>query len=476
MLIKRVIETLNSTCNINLNTKVVLGFSGGADSVCLLDILTEIGFRVTIAYFNHQLRRGVEEEMHFVKNTADKYKINFIIGSENITALAKKNHQGIEEAARFYRYQYLFKTAKESNSVGVFVAHHADDQVETILMNLIRGTGLNGLIGMDFVSSNKFSDSMPIIRPMLDIWKDEILLYCRENHLTFMVDETNEDEIYSRNRIRGSLIPTLEKYNPKIKQGLIRMGTILHDDYEFLMQYSENALGKAVQRSKPGFAEIDVLAFSSYPVSIQRNMINCLLHEFFEMENNKSFYLIENIRKVLIGGIISNYSEVMHNLHVLVEKSSGYLYSDVDDLQDVHALFLLGENTQIIKQGVTNINNTWCITGELLPIDQVENIFRQNKNMYSVYIDANSVGEQLFLQKWQKGIRYAPLGLSGHSMKLSDFWINKGFPKRKRDNWPLVISEGKLIWVPGFQPAFCVRITESTRQVLKLSVEKISSS
>ena len=474
MLIEKVTETLKNTCTFNPSTKILLGFSGGADSICLLDILSKIGFQATIAYFNHQLRTGVEEEMQFVKNTADKYKLDFIIGSENIAALAKKTHQGIEETARFYRYQFLFKAAKESNAMGVFVAHHADDQAETILMNLIRGTGLNGLIGMDLVSPSDFSDSIPIIRPMLTIWKDEILLYCRENQLSFMVDETNTDEVYIRNRIRGGLIPTLEKYNPKIKQGLIRMGTILHDDYEFIAQYSENGLDNIVQRSRLGFVEIDVLVFGNYPVSIQRNMINRLLHDFFIVENNISFNLIENIRKVLIGEKANNYSKIMHDLHVLVEKNSGYLYIDLHDLQEDDELFL-SENKQIKNQGVTSINDTWCITSEVLTIDQVEGIFDQNKNMYVVYLDANSAGEQLFLQNWRKGIRYAPLGLSGHSMKLSDFWINKGFPRRKRINWPLIISKGKLIWVPGFQPAFCVRITESTEQVLKLSIEKITS-
>ncbi|MCJ7650707.1 MAG: tRNA lysidine(34) synthetase TilS, partial [Candidatus Lokiarchaeota archaeon] len=440
MLIERVIESLKNTGNFDPNTKILLGFSGGADSICLLDILSKIGFQINIAYFNHQLRAGVDEEIQFVKNTADKYKLDFIIGSENISVLAEKGHQGIEEAARFYRYQFLFKTAKESNARGVFVAHHADDQAETILMNIIRGTGLNGLIGMKLISSSEFSDSIPIIRPMLNIWKDEILLYCRDNQLPFMVDETNKDENFKRNRIRGNLIPTLERYNPKIKQGLIRMGTILHDDYEFLVDFSENALNNVVQQSREGFVKIDVLAFSNCPVSIQRNIVNQLLHDFFNTENNTSFDLVENIRKVLIGEKASKYSKIMQDLNVLVEKGSGYLFASLHDLLEENDLYLLNENSQIKKQGVTIINDFWCITSEILPVKKVESVFSQNKNMYIAYLDANSVGEQLFLQKWHKGIRFAPLGLSGHSMKLSDFWINKGLPKRKRDNWPLVIS------------------------------------
>ncbi|MDO9545253.1 MAG: tRNA lysidine(34) synthetase TilS [Pelolinea sp.] len=453
--------------------QIVLGFSGGADSVCLLEILSRIGFQVRIAYFNHQLRAAVEKEIQFVKNTANRYALDFTIGTENILSLAKNKGRGIEETARFYRYQFLFDIAKESNAKAVIVAHHADDQVETILMNLIRGTGLNGLIGMDMVSFSEFSTSIPIIRPILNSWKIEILDFCKENRLSFMIDETNEDEEFTRNSLRGSLIPMLEKYNPNIKQGLFRMGMILRDEYDFLTKCADNAVDNVVQRSRQGFVEMDALEFGKYAVSVQRNVIDRLLDTYFNLENTKSFNLIENIRKVLIGEVNSNYSKLLDGLQVVLEKNSGYLCVDIHDLEEEDELFLQNENTRVVNQGVTAINDTWRITSEVLPIDQVKNIFGKNENMYIAYLDANSLRDHLELRKWKEGIRYAPLGLSGHSMKLSDFWINKGFPKRKRANWPLVISSEEIIWIPGFQPAYSVRITRRTKNVLKLSVDRI---
>jgi tRNA(Ile)-lysidine synthase len=473
MLVKNITETLFNACRIKPNDLVILGFSGGADSVCLLDALSKMKCHFRIAYFNHQLRKTVDREVHFVKNIALKYAVECSIGSEDIFSLAKKNNKGIEETARFYRYQYLIETAKKYNAVSVVVAHHADDQIETILMNLLRGTGLNGLIGMDFVSFSEFSDSIPIIRPMLKIWKSEILEFCKTNNLPFSEDETNSDEIYTRNKIRGQLIPTLQKYNPQIKQSLDRMGTILRDDHEFLLDYAEKAKRNLVLCARKNFIKMDVLEFRKHSVSIQRNIINCLLDEFFFIGKNKSFILIESVRKVLNEEISGNYSKLLVDLQVLVEDNTGYFFSNIQELNKADDLILDNEGDQVKKNGFVLINKNWKITTKTIPFTEVKGMYAVNTNTYVAYVDAASVGGGLSLGKWKEGIRFAPLGLSGHSMKLSDFWINKGFPKRKRGNWPLIMAGNEILWIPGFQPAHSARITDSTREVLKLSVDKV---
>jgi len=472
MLNDRVAENLKEKCGIEIQDKIVLGFSGGADSICLLDILHKLGFKVVVAYFNHQLRPSVDEEVQFVKRVVEKYKFDFKLGTEDVNNFAKKTNKGIEETARFFRYQFLMKVAKDTNSSSIMVAHHADDQVETILMNLIRGTGLNGLIGMDYVSYGEFSKSIPIIRPLLDVWKDEIMSFCEDNDLTFIIDETNTDEVFTRNSIRASLIPFLEKYNPNFKQGLIRMSGILHDDHTFITQYSEKTIENVIHLQRANFVEIKIRTFKQYPISVQRYIINGILRDYFNIGKKKSFNLIENVRKVLTREITSHYSRLLKDLQVIVEKDRGYLLTNTDNLKSEGELKLENDMAEIAIPGFTPINQNWCLTSAVLPIDEVREIFKNNENNYSAYLDAGFAEGKIIMRKWQAGDRYAPLGLSGHSMKLSDFWINKGFPKRFRADWPLIFSNEKLIWIPGFQPAFDVRIIESTKDVLQLKVEE----
>ncbi|MCD6576970.1 MAG: tRNA lysidine(34) synthetase TilS [Anaerolineaceae bacterium] len=473
MLIDRIAKNLKEKCGVKIQEKVVLGFSGGADSICLLDILHQLGYRVVVAYFNHQLRASVDEEVRFVKNVVNKYGYGFKLGAEDINTLAEKTNRGIEETARSFRYQFLVKIAQDTGSSSILVAHHADDQVETILMNLIRGTGLNGLVGMDYLSYSEFSNSIPIIRPLLNVWKDEIISYCEKNNLTFAVDETNLEVVFTRNSIRRRLIPFLEKYNPSFKRGLIRMSGILHDDYLFIKEYSEKIIENVIRLQKPKYVEINLQVIKKSPISVQRYIISGLLQNNFNIGKRKSFNLIENIRKALVGEITSHYSRLLKDLYIIVEKDLGYLFSNIGDIKNKSRLNLENDMVEVAIPGFTSINQKWRLKSLLSSMDEVREIFRNNKNSYFAYLDAEISAEKVFMRKWQVGDRYAPLGLSGHSMKLSDFWINKGFPKRFRADWPLIISNKQLIWIPGFQPAYHARITEFTKYVLQLSVEEV---
>lgn len=472
MLVDQVAKILEEKCGIRTQEKIVLGFSGGADSMCLLDILYKLGIEVVVAYFNHQLRPTVESEVSFVKKTAEDLEFEFKLDVKDIKKISKKTNRGIEETARSYRYQFLVKAAEDTNSDAVAVAHHADDQVETILMNLIRGSGLNGLTGMDYVSYGEFSKSIPIIRPLLDLWKDELESYCEENELNFVIDETNVDELFLRNRIRASLIPYLEKYNPKVRRGLIRMGGILTDDHNFITEYSEKQTEKVLYRQKMNLVEINIHTYKQYPISVQRYIISGLLQKNFNIKQKRTYALVENIRKGLNGETTSHYARLLQDLQVIIEKDRGYLFIDINDLENGIGLRLVQDTVEVKVPGITSINKNWRLKSAIKPIDTVRESFRNNKDKYSAFMDAKVAKRKMVIRKWKAGDRYAPLGLSGHSMKLSDFWINKYFPKRLRAGWPLLFSKEQLIWIPGFQPSYYGRITDSTKDVLQLKVEE----
>lgn len=163
MLQERVKISLKEECKLKENDHLVVGFSGGSDSLCLVDILSSLNRKITIVYFNHNLRDSVEEEIQFTRDIAQNYCCESVIGSEKIFYLAESNRKGIEETAREFRYRFLAKIAEDTGAAAVLTAHHADDQVETILMNLIRGTGLGGLVGMRAVSKNGFCGEIPSV-------------------------------------------------------------------------------------------------------------------------------------------------------------------------------------------------------------------------------------------------------------------------------------------------------------------------
>ena len=202
--------------------------------MALLDVVVRCGYKPLVAHFNHQLRGDAARDADFVRQRSEDYGLEFVLGSADVAAQASENGQGIEEAARGARYQFMFALAQERGAAALAVAHQADDQVETVLLNLLRGSGLKGLGGMRFRSFSPFNETIPLIRPLLSCWREEITAYCGEHGLSYVTDATNQDSTYRRNRVRLELLPELESYNPQIKRTLYRMADLLAEDMEFI--------------------------------------------------------------------------------------------------------------------------------------------------------------------------------------------------------------------------------------------------
>ncbi|MFH2040471.1 MAG: tRNA lysidine(34) synthetase TilS, partial [Chloroflexota bacterium] len=194
---------------------ILVGVSGGPDSLCLLDVLVKAKRPVIVAHFNHLLRPESDQEAEHVKHMAQHYGLPFVTGSQDVKAFASKNGFSLEEAARKLRYRFLFAQAHKLGAMVIAVAHQADDQVETVLMHFLRGAGLNGLKGMIPVTLlPEFDPEIRLIRPLLRTWRKDIEAYCETHKLDTVEDLTNLDQTYFRNRLRHSLIPTMETYNP----------------------------------------------------------------------------------------------------------------------------------------------------------------------------------------------------------------------------------------------------------------------
>jgi tRNA(Ile)-lysidine synthase len=240
--LERIRSLLESECGLQSEKPVLVGVSGGPDSLCLADVLESLGYSLVIAHFNHQLRPQAGDDARVVEEFAGKRGIPFVLGSEKVGEFAESHHLSLEEAARICRYRFLFSQAEAAGAQAVAVAHNADDQVETVLMHLLRGSGLSGLRGMPYRSlTTEWSSTIPLVRPLLGVWREEINEYCAVRQLQPVTDLSNQDTTFYRNRLRHELVPYLQHYNPQAKERIWKMANVLAADYEVLEAQVEAA-------------------------------------------------------------------------------------------------------------------------------------------------------------------------------------------------------------------------------------------
>lgn len=245
-----------------INRRHLIGVSGGRDSVVLLHLLAGLGYRkLTVCHLNHGLRgRGSDADARFVERLAAKYGFPCVTGHENVAARAEENRESIETAARNARYEFFQKTARRKKCDTIFLAHHADDQVETFLFNLFRGAGSAGLGSMRVESMH---GSLHVIRPMLGVWRSQIDAYIVACRLKYREDATNADTVHHRNRMRHQILPLLEKYfGREIRKAIARSADILSAENDWI----ESLTGEPEN-------ELSVPALRKMPVAQQRRLI-----------------------------------------------------------------------------------------------------------------------------------------------------------------------------------------------------------
>ena len=272
--------------------RCLIGVSGGRDSVALLHQLHAAGFRrLVVCHLDHALRAGSAADGRFVEEIAAGLGCEFVLQREDIRALAKQRKKSLETAAREARYSFFAHVARKHDCPRLFLAHHADDQVETLLFNLFRGAGANGLAGMSPMSNRKIDGiSLQISRPLLGTWREEIDAYIGKHQLAFVEDASNSDRKFTRNRLRHEIVPALEKaFGREIRRAIWRSAEILRAEDELLA----DLLGDTPP-------ELNVPALAAEPVAVQRRR----LHVWLKFHNvpDVGFTEVEAVRKLLNGG------------------------------------------------------------------------------------------------------------------------------------------------------------------------------
>ncbi len=465
---------LRERCRVDPTRPLVVGVSGGADSLCLMDLLRRAGYSLRVAHFNHQLRQEAEAEARAVEESAARFDLPFVTESGDVRLFARQRRLSLEAAARHLRYRFLFEQARRHRAQAVAVAHTADDQVETVLMHFLRGAGLSGLKGMAYrLCLPTFDPEIPLVRPLLDVWHHETVAYCAAHGLAPVHDPSNASLDFLRNRLRHALIPVLETYNPRFRQAVWRLAQALSEDHALLNDVLDDWWKKCVVQEAAGYVMFDLRGLAASPLGVQRNLIRRAAERllpgqqltFSALERAARFMADEKHFRIDLAGGLSLLREG-HCL--LITSSEAGLPSEhwPQMPPDVDAI-------PLELPGQVELAGGWRFSLTLWearppPLESALG----NSDPFQVWLDADGLPEKLELRVRRPGDVFHPLGLGGHSQKLSDFFINVKLPRRARARWPLLCAGETVIWVPGYRAAEPFRLRETSRRVVHFALRR----
>lgn len=466
---------LQRECKLHLTDKLLVGVSGGPDSLCLLYVLHKLGHNPIVAHLNHHLRPEADQEAEIVKQFAAEIGIDSVSTDFDVRTYASQNSLSIEEAARTVRYRYLFEQAELKGAQGVLVAHTADDQVETILMHLLRGSGLSGLRGMDLrMLPNPWSDTIPLIRPLLSTWREDILEYLTINGIVPVSDQSNLDTTYFRNRLRHDLLPILESYNPQVRKNLLRAGLILRDDYLVLQQLVDEAWEVNLVWHAPRTLAFHRQGILELPLSLQRYILRKAVAYFIPGLRDIDYECIERGLKFLAEAKSDRQVDLMSGICIIREGDLFWLASSLEDLPltDYPAINKC-ENIPLIIPSIISLNNGWQLNAVESPdLDHALQDSLKNQDSYQAWVDIGKIELPLTVRCRVAGDRIQPVGMEGHSIKISDLMINLKLPKRARKTWPMVCSGDHILWIPGGRLSRLVQVNADSRSVVHLMLSR----
>jgi tRNA(Ile)-lysidine synthase len=449
---------------------LVVAVSGGPDSVCLFHILCgrqqELGVKLHVAHLNHQLRGAeADADAHYVAGLARRWAVPATIEPRDVRAYQAEHRLSLEEAAREVRYAFLAEVARAIGADRVAVGHTVDDHIETILMHLIRGTGSRGLRGLQPKISWQISGArLTIVRPLLSVSREETESYCQLHQLSPRLDSSNLGLSPLRNRIRHQLLPLLEGYNRRIAEALLRTAGIAGDDLAFLDGAVAEVWDSIVRKQKKAIT-LDKKGLLELAPALKRHLLRAAIEGLVGNIKDIEAHHIEEMmailpkpagkRLCLPGGLIF---AVEYDRYVLSSGEAGL--SPFPRLE--------GEFNLKIP-GLTWLPG-WQVTAAILNREQwaAEEIARSD---FTAYFDFGKTGDSLTVRPRRRGDRFQPLGMD-QSKKLGEFMIDARISQAWRGQVPLVCAPAQILWVVGYRIDERVKVTDNTRRILCLRLER----
>jgi len=470
-LIATVLNTIKRYDMFESGDSVVVGVSGGPDSVCLLRILDDLSARLSIrlvvACLDHSTRDGESQrDADFVQRLADGMQLECHVNKVDVAAL-KPAGVSFEVAARDFRYEFLESVAKTTRSAKVAVGHTANDQAETVLMRLLSGTGLRGLAGIRPV--RPLGDVI-LVRPLIDVKRSEIMDYLKSHNVSFRIDETNFDPGYLRNKLRLELIPTLEKeYNRNVVEALSRAASVLQEEESYLSERARETAAQVVQFETGDRLEMSRPAYGASSPVLRRRLIIDVTRRLSDKIPRLTLASIQSADALCVEGRTGSRVLICDDVELSVERDRVIVRKVSPDPSEPASGIVVDVpvpgRVAAAKLGIE------VETAVLERTQAVQELIAKCGPTVQ-FFDADKVRGSLCVRTRLPGDRFYPLGLGG-AKKLSHYFTDAKYPMDKRRQTVLLLSGEEIMWIIGGAVDERFRLTDDTRKVLEVRCAQI---
>lgn len=447
--------------------QLVVGVSGGPDSLALLHVLRRHipADRLVIAHLDHGLRPSSAVEARLVADMAAG--LRFHTERADVAALSRKNGQNLEEAGRNARYDFMARIAQKEGAAHIVVGHNREDQVETVLLHVLRGSGLAGLRGMQPASPLPGHAGLWLLRPLLSVARKDIEEYCAENHLTPLMDESNASHSFLRNRIRGELFPLLETYNPQIRQRLIEMSEILTAEEEYLSFQSSMEWNRLVVEQGKERVTLRRTGWLALPLALRRRLLRLALVAVQPDVRDIGLHAIEMARAVAERSETGSRANMPGGLTVEVSYDRLIIRNKAAGLPDEVPQLLSLEPVELSIPGALTLAEGWRLAAEWLSPGEYDlDAIQRNRDVWQAHIVSNTA-DQLIVRPRFAGERIRPLGLNGER-KVKEIMIDRKVPAYLRERWPVIANRDHTLWVVGHALDERARIVSEDERIVHL--------
>jgi len=426
------------------NNKFILAVSGGVDSVVMVDLFAKSNLEFVIAHCNFKLREEESErDENFVKSVAAKYCKEIFVKHFNTKMYADENKVSIQVAARNLRYSW-FKELQTSNSklqTFLVTAHHQNDNIETVLINFFRGTGIQGLTGM-----STFDKDRKIVRPLLTFKKDALLKYATENSLSFVEDSSNTTNKYTRNHFRNQIIPLAQQHFPMAEENLLKN---IHRLSEVELLYNET-----IEKYKESL--IEKKGEEVHIPILKLKKVKALHSIIWELVKDYNFNAVQ-VNEVIKLLDSNNGSYVKSSTHRIIHNRNWLVITPLKEAESL--VYVIEKNDKKINFSEGSLTIEYYST--------TNNQLQSSNNIAT--LDTKNLEFPLILRKWKQGDYFYPLGMT-KKQKLSKFFINQKLSLTQKENVWIIESNKKIVWIVGYRIDNRFKVTENTNEIMKLSV------
>ena len=463
--VKSVEQTIRDHRMFQTGDAVLIGVSGGADSIALLDLISDFApafsLKLGIAHLNHSLRKAESDhDADFVAALGHSHHIAAYIDKVNVEAYKNQKKLSLEEAARHLRYDFFLKIARQNGFNKIALGHHADDNAELVLMFLLRGAGSLGISGIPPVRKIA-GRAIRIVRPLIKMTKPEIISFVNTKKLAYVTDRSNIDLQHLRNRIRLQLMPLLkDAYNPQIVAILNRLASIISAEEKWMTDMTHTLFRQAALPSPPQCVSLSISKIKALDAAPQRRVVRRALQNVKGDLRRISFKHIQTVLELMEGKIRFKSLDFPDGIQIRCKADEiVFLKAESAPAKKITFEYPVPKPQSVLIKEIGQ-----RIIFSLIDRDQVTDFRRAGQGVD--FFDMSSLVFPLTIRNFRPGDHFKPLGMTG-TQKLKKFFINQKVPRCERNKCPLLLSREKIIWVAGHRIAESVKVSPTTRSVLK---------